>query len=377
MANPERRPPFPIPEAGTPPIEVIYARLRKLAEYINDNHIGIPGGWFDIVPTTIAPDDAADPGEETQGWAAANHKHAIATATPSDLGESLAEGTATSFARSDHIHKLLTRVSKSNAVTGTRKRINFLDGNGIFITTTDDSGSDQVSVRVAATGQYPAATKTADYTLATDDYIIFADPSATSSFTLTLPSAVANIGRVYFIGKVDNSANTVTIDGNGGDLIDGATTRVLTGQYEWALLACNGTGWYTMATTNAPSWREYTVSHTALQTAAMANDIELFSLPAAGIIHAVKTKHSVQFAGTGITDYKLSVGIVGTLAKYSAAWDVDTAVAGTNFQLSSTVGSEDHGAATSIRLAATTTGANLDQSTAGTVTVWVLVSLAT
>jgi hypothetical protein len=124
------------------------------------------------------------------------------------------------------------------------------------------------------------------------------------------------------------------------------------------------------------SWTKYTVTHTALQAAAMANDIQLFSLAAAGVIHAIKIKHSILFAGTGITDYKISVGITGTLAKYASAFDVDTAVSATNFQLTSTVGSENHGAATSIRVAATSTGANLDQSTAGSVDIWVLTSTA-
>lgn len=125
-----------------------------------------------------------------------------------------------------------------------------------------------------------------------------------------------------------------------------------------------------------PSVTKYTVSHTALQAAATSNDIALFSLPAGGVIQEVKIKHSVIFAGTGITDYKLSVGIVGNLTKYASAFDVDTAVSGTNFQLSGTLGSENHGAATSIRLAATSAGANLDQSTGGTVDVWVLTYVA-
>lgn len=54
-------------------------------------------------PTTIQPDDAADGG--AQSFAArADHTHGIATDTPVDIGASNAEGAATSFARSDHVH---------------------------------------------------------------------------------------------------------------------------------------------------------------------------------------------------------------------------------------------------------------------------------
>jgi hypothetical protein len=127
-------------------------------------------------------------------------------------------------------------------------------------------------------------------------------------------------------------------------------------------------------TDSLPTWRQYTVTHTALQAAALTQDIELFSLPAGGVIHATKIKHSVSFAGTGITDYSVSVGIAGNLTKYALAFPVHTPVLSTAFEYSSESDSEDHGAATSIRLAATAVGANLDQSTAGTVDVWVLTS---
>lgn len=133
------------------------------------------------------------------------------------------------------------------------------------------------------------------------------------------------------------------------------------------------TGGVLAASNAVPFWRKYTVTHSQFQAAGMSNSVELFVLPAGGIVHAVKIKPSILFAGTGITDYKVSVGITGNLTKYAAAFDVDAAVSDTNFQLSTTVGGETHAAAgTSIKAAATTTGANLDQSTAGSVDIWVL-----
>ncbi len=127
---------------------------------------------------------------------------------------------------------------------------------------------------------------------------------------------------------------------------------------------------------NVPTWIEYTVTHTMLQLAALNNDIELFSLPAGYVIHAVKIKHSVAFAGTGITGYTLSLGIVGNLTKYTSAFDVFQVVGGTIQQLSDTVQTENNDVGTSIRLAATSVDANLDQSTTGTVKIKVLVSNA-
>jgi len=130
----------------------------------------------------------------------------------------------------------------------------------------------------------------------------------------------------------------------------------------------------TLGLSSAPIWLKMTKAHTDLQAAALTNDIEILSLPAGAVIHAVRIKQSTAFAGTLISAYTLSVGIVGTLNKYASAFDVFQAVADTTFQVSSTVGSENYGAATSIRLAATSVGANLDQSTAGAVDVWILTS---
>jgi hypothetical protein len=123
-------------------------------------------------------------------------------------------------------------------------------------------------------------------------------------------------------------------------------------------------------------WTKYSITAAAFTASAATEDIELFSLPAGGVIHAVKIKHSTAFSGGALSAMTLSVGIVGTLAKYATAFDVFQAVGATVQQLTSTVGTENHSAATSIRLAATATTDTLDNVTVGAVDVWVLVSTA-
>ena len=146
----------------------------------------------------------------------------------------------------------------------------------------------------------------------------------------------------------------------------------------------SGGGVSTAETVNAdainaalPRWKKVTKTFTDLSAAGLTNDIEVYSLLAGEVIHAVKTKHSTAFSGGTIASYTVSVGIVGNLVKYSAAFDVFQATSNTAFQLSTTVGSENHGAAPSIRLAAVSTVDNLDQAAAGSVDVWLLVSGAT
>ena len=87
--------------------------------------------------------------------------------------------------------------------------------------------------RLALTGGFKAnlVTKTGAYTTTADDYTILCDASG-GSFTLTLIALASHLEGIYHIKKTDSSANTVTLDGNGGETIDGALTAVLTTQYE-------------------------------------------------------------------------------------------------------------------------------------------------
>lgn len=48
------------------------------------------------------------------------------------------------------------------------------------------------------------------------------------SFTITLPTAVGNSGRKIMIKEVADSSETVTIDGNASETIDGSATAELT-----------------------------------------------------------------------------------------------------------------------------------------------------
>lgn len=63
------------------------------------------------------------------------------------------------------------------------------------------------------------------------------------AFTITLPTAVGNTGFMVTLRKSDSSSNAVTIDGDGAETIDGATTLALTAQYDVVGLISDGTAW--------------------------------------------------------------------------------------------------------------------------------------
>lgn len=119
-------------------------------------------------------------------------------------------------------------------------------------------------------------------------------------------------------------------------------------------------------------WVKVTKTYADLSAAALTNDIEVFSLPAGWAVHTAFFKTSAAFTGGAIAAYTLSVGPTGSLLKYVAAFDALQAIGNTVAPVSvlTIPVVENWGAATSIRLSAISTVANLSAATAGSVDVY-------
>jgi len=87
---------------------------------------------------------------------------------------------------------------------------------------------------------------TANYTATASDRVILCDATS-NSMTVSLPSASGITGRVYTIKKVDSSANTVTIDPNGTETIDGSSTYSLSSQWDFVTIVSDGSNWVIIA----------------------------------------------------------------------------------------------------------------------------------
>jgi hypothetical protein len=90
-------------------------------------------------------------------------------------------------------------------------------------------------------------TKTADYTIALDDYTIRADATI-NDVTITLPTAASaygnNKGYEFIIKRVDSSLNNVYLNGDSGQLIDAFSTGGLTfSSLETKRVQSNGAYW--------------------------------------------------------------------------------------------------------------------------------------
>ena len=143
------------------------------------------------------------------------------------------------------------------------------------------------------------------------------------------------------------------------DLVDADTMQVASDKLYVGLLV--------------PRWKKMTaVEFDDIAVAALTTDVALFTLPAGGVIEAVKIKASTAFSGGAVSSLLASVGITGNLTKYSVPFDLMAAVSDTNFGLWNEFAGETHDAAgTSIRFSVEAIGANLDQLTAGVVDIWV------
>ncbi len=86
--------------------------------------------------------------------------------------------------------------------------------------------------------KFPVTSKTGAYTATINDYVILCN----GTFTVTLPAAASSNGCVLQIKNT--GTGTITIDGNGSEVIDGNTTIDISIQYQSYTVVCDGTAWY-------------------------------------------------------------------------------------------------------------------------------------
>lgn len=95
---------------------------------------------------------------------------------------------------------------------------------------------------------FTSDTKTAAYTATDADELIPCN-ATTGAFIVTLMAAADVSGKVLTIKKTDNTANSVTIDGNAAETIDGTPTVVLGSQWNSRTIVSNGSEWFVLAST--------------------------------------------------------------------------------------------------------------------------------
>jgi hypothetical protein len=114
-------------------------------------------------------------------------------------------------------------------------------------TTLGNANSDALTINAtstfAAALNFPVTTVNGNTTLNNSHFLVLVDASG-GAVTITLPSASSNTGRMYIIMKIDNTANTVTIQRSGSDYINGGTSLTISSQWnKFNLISAGGTQW--------------------------------------------------------------------------------------------------------------------------------------
>lgn len=122
-----------------------------------------------------------------------------------------------------------------------------------------------------------------------------------------------------------------------------------------------------------PQWVKYRLTYEDFSAAATTLDFNLFNLAPRQYISDVKIFTIQDFSGGAISDYTITVGVVGLLNKWGSAqvFTGNTSAATTH---SPTAGMESATVSTDIRVAAESVDANLNAATQGIVEIHLLMS---
>ena len=120
-----------------------------------------------------------------------------------------------------------------------------VEGNTISNLFKVDAGNDQVEIHGGELHNVTTV-NSSTYTLLLSDYILHVIYTTTGACTITLPTAQVVSDRTIVVKDAGGNANTnnITIDTQGSETIDGASTAVISNDYGFLKLYSNGTDWF-------------------------------------------------------------------------------------------------------------------------------------
>ncbi len=178
--------------------------------------------------------------------------------TPLALGkvETFVPGTALSVHKATYQDAALTTPHPWPVTLNGNGRAAIFLGAGAYDIVIKDAGGNEMAQLLGFAGAgisvTVVATSAASYTPTfggAGQILILVDASAANA-TVNLPAISANdLGKTITVKKTDASAFTVTVDGNGGELIDASLTRVLRTQQASVTVMEAATNWPVIAQT--------------------------------------------------------------------------------------------------------------------------------
>jgi hypothetical protein len=153
------------------------------------------------------------------------------------------------------------------------------------------------------------------------------------SVTITLPPLASSIGQTVVISKYDNSFNTVTIDGDGAELIGSLSSYKLFAQFESISIHAATTGWFfdggiptqTLLETKTASASSPLIFSTVFDSAFSAYRIDIYK--AAPSVDNSELLAEVKVAGSFVTSsYHNVIDVEGTASDSGGGGKTDAAI---------------------------------------------------
>ena len=130
------------------------------------------------------------------------------------------------------------------------------DGDGTSGQVIQTNGSGTLSWSTPASGStLTSSVETTSFNAAVS-YIYFVDTSL-GDVTATLPAASGNGGAlIEFV--ITDSTNSLILDGNASETIDGATTITYSSTYSHIKIRCDGSNWFRLSSSSHPTVQKFT-----------------------------------------------------------------------------------------------------------------------
>jgi len=137
-----------------------------------------------------------------------------------------------------------------NAITTASKNITDFDAQIPLVLTSEipvaNSGADEKitaqQIIDEASKSYNVASKVTDYQSLVDDFIL--SSASTVEITITLPTAVGNIGKEVNVKRIDSTIYDTIVDTLNSETIDGNLTQSITKQYTTMTVISDGANWF-------------------------------------------------------------------------------------------------------------------------------------
>lgn len=139
--------------------------------------------------------------------------------------------------------------------------------------------------------------KTTTFTASTADDVYLCSTSG-GAYSATLPTAVGNSGKIFRFKKTTSDFTVLTIDGDGTETIDGATTTTLNTQHEELSIISDGTNWHILDR-RTPYYNTATLSVLADTSGPTKGTI---------VLDSVQTERSGKFALIDVNYVQTTVG---------------------------------------------------------------------